>query len=88
MAGKAKIAIEQLSWNNAKPAPIVLVSGAEGFLADRATQRIREILRDADASLEVSDVDASHGVGVFEVGDHSPNGHAQRSGACKARRRW
>lgn len=59
MAGKAKIAIEQLSWNNAKPAPIVLVSGAEGFLADRATQRIREILRDADASLEVSDLDAS-----------------------------
>ena len=59
MAGKAKIAIKQLSWNNAQPAPIVLVSGAEGFLADRATQRIREILREADASLEVSDVDAS-----------------------------
>ena len=59
MAGKAKIAIEQLSWSNAKPAPIVLVSGAESFLADRATQRIREILRDADASLEVSDLDAS-----------------------------
>lgn len=60
MAGKAKIAIEQLSWNNAKPAPIVLVSGAEGFLADRAIQRIRETLRVADASLEVSDVDASN----------------------------
>ena len=59
MAGKAKIAIEQLAWNNAKPAPIVLVSGAEGFLADRAIQRIREILREQDASLEVSDLDAS-----------------------------
>jgi DNA polymerase-3 subunit delta len=59
MAGKAKIAIEQLTWSNAKPAPIVLVSGAESFLADRAIQRIREVLRDADASLEVSDLDAS-----------------------------
>lgn len=59
MAGKAKIAIEQLTWSNAKPAPIVLVSGAESFLADRAIQRIREALRDADASLEVSDLDAS-----------------------------
>lgn len=60
MAGKAKNAIEQLSWNNARPAPIVLVSGAEEFLADRATQKIRDILRAADASLEVSDVDASN----------------------------
>ena len=59
MAGKAKNAIEQLSWNNAKPAPIVLVSGAESFLADRAIQRIRETLREADVSLEVSDLDAS-----------------------------
>lgn len=59
MAGKAKIAIEQLSWSNAKPASIVLVSGAESFLADRAIQRIREILRAADVSLEVSDLDAS-----------------------------
>jgi DNA polymerase-3 subunit delta len=60
MASKAKIAIEQLSWSNARPAPIVLLSGAEGFLADRALQRIREKLRDADASLEVSDLDASN----------------------------
>lgn len=60
MAGKAKIAIEQLTWSNAKPAPIVLVSGAESFLADRAIQRIREALRDADASLEVSDLDATN----------------------------
>jgi DNA polymerase-3 subunit delta len=60
MTGKAKIMIEQLSWNNAKPAPIVLVSGAESFLADRATQRIREILRANDASLEVSNLDASN----------------------------
>lgn len=60
MAGKAKVAIEQLSWISAKPAPIVLISGAEGFLADRATQRVREILRDADSALEVSDLDASN----------------------------
>ena len=59
MAGKAKIAIEQLAWSNARPAPVVLVSGAEGFLADRATQKIRDSLREADSSLEVSDLDAA-----------------------------
>lgn len=60
MAGKAKIAIEQLVWSNAKPSPVVLVSGAEGFLADRAIQRIRDMLREADPSLEVSDLEASN----------------------------
>lgn len=58
-AGKAKIAIPQLPWSAAKPAPIVLVSGAESFLADRAIQAIREQLRANDPSLEVSDLDAS-----------------------------
>ena len=59
MATKAKIAIKQLSWSDAQPSPIVLVTGAEDFLADRATHTIREILRSADSSLEVSDLDAS-----------------------------
>ncbi|GAB2820290.1 DNA polymerase III subunit delta [Alpinimonas psychrophila] len=58
-ANKAKVAIAQLSWSAAKPAPLVLVSGGEGFLADRAISMIREQLRAADPSLEVSDVDAS-----------------------------
>lgn len=47
-------------WNNARPAAIVLVSGAEEFLADRAATRIRETLRNADPSLELSDIDAAN----------------------------
>ena len=59
MAAKAKNSIPQFTWSTAEPAPLVLVTGAESFLADRATQRIRESLRAVDASLEVSDIDAS-----------------------------
>jgi DNA polymerase-3 subunit delta len=58
-AGKAKIAIPQLSWSTARAAPVILISGAEGFLADRALHLIREQLRTADPSLEISDLDAS-----------------------------
>lgn len=58
-APKAKVSIEQLAWSQAKPAPIVLVSGVEYFLADRAIHSIREQLRADNPSLEVSDLDAS-----------------------------
>jgi DNA polymerase-3 subunit delta len=37
----------------------VLVSGPEGFLADRAIRRLRDLLKAEDPSLEVSDIDAS-----------------------------
>lgn len=58
-AGKsAKVAIPQLSWSEVRPAPVVLVSGTESLLAERATRMIREILRAEDPSLEVSDIDA------------------------------
>jgi DNA polymerase-3 subunit delta len=59
MAGKSSQAIAHYGWNDAIPAPIVLVTGAEAFLADRATQRLRENLKAEDPSLEVSDLDAS-----------------------------
>lgn len=59
MAGKPKTAIKQYLWSDVIPAPIVLVTGAEGFLADRATQRLKEILKAADPSLEVSDLNAN-----------------------------
>lgn len=55
---RAAIAIPQLSWNQVRPAPVVLVSGTEGFLADRAVRQLREDLRAADPSLEISDVSA------------------------------
>ena len=42
-----------------RPAPVVLVSGTESFLADRALRLLREGLRTDDPSLEVSDIDAA-----------------------------
>ncbi|MFF2051734.1 DNA polymerase III subunit delta [Leifsonia sp. NPDC058194] len=49
----------QLAWNQIRPAPVVLVSGTEGFLADRAIRSLRDALKTADPSLEISDVSAS-----------------------------
>ncbi|THG28756.1 DNA polymerase III subunit delta [Naasia lichenicola] len=48
-----------LSWNEIRPAPVVLVSGTENFLADRAIRRLRDILSTEDPSLEVTDLDAA-----------------------------
>lgn len=50
--------IPQLSWRTPQPAPVVLISGPEDVLAERATAAIREYLRAEDPSLEVSDVRA------------------------------
>lgn len=55
----AKTRIPQLDWSEARPAPVVLVSGPEGFLADRASQAIRAALLEAHSDLEVHDVDAA-----------------------------
>lgn len=54
-----------LSWDRASPAPVVLVLGAEDYLADRATQRIRSLLALEDPALEVHDVAAD----AYAVGD-------------------
>jgi DNA polymerase III subunit delta len=56
--GKTAVAIPQLTWNQVRPAPIVLVSGTETFLAERATRQLRDFLRLEDPSLEVSDIQA------------------------------
>lgn len=56
-AGKAKIA--KIGYDEARPAAVVLISGPEQFLADRASRSIRETLRAVDASLEVHDIDAA-----------------------------
>lgn len=55
-----KVAIPQLDWSRIRPAPVILVSGTEGFLADRAIRMLRDILRAEDPSLEVSDIEADH----------------------------
>jgi DNA polymerase-3 subunit delta len=48
-----------LSWNQIRPAPVVLVSGTETFLAERAIRDLRDILTTEDPSLEVTDLDAT-----------------------------
>ena len=55
----AKAAIPQLGWDRVQAAPVVLVSGPESLLAERAIRRLRDELRAVDPSLEVSDIDAS-----------------------------
>ncbi|MBL3686891.1 DNA polymerase III subunit delta [Leucobacter zeae] len=56
--GSAK-KIPQLDWSEARPAPVVLISGPETFLADRAAHAIRESLAQQHAELEIHDVDAA-----------------------------
>ncbi|MFC6355809.1 DNA polymerase III subunit delta [Luethyella okanaganae] len=52
------VAIPQLAWNQVRPAPVVLVSGTESFLAERAIRQLRDFLKGEDPSLEVSDIEA------------------------------
>ena len=56
-------AIPQLPWNQVRAAPVVLVTGSEGFLADRAVRTLRDALKADDPSLEISDLHA---------GDYAP----------------
>jgi DNA polymerase III subunit delta len=64
-AAPAKTAIPQLPWDQVRPAPVILVSGPETVLADRAIRLLRDILRAEDPSLEVSDIDA----GAYSPGE-------------------
>ena len=59
-ASKAKVTIPQLAWDKVRPARVVLVSGTEGFLADRAIRLLRDTLRVEDPSLELGDLEADH----------------------------
>ncbi len=55
-SARAAASIPQVAWHQIRPAPIILVSGPEGFLAERASRQLRDALRDVDASLEVHDL--------------------------------
>jgi DNA polymerase-3 subunit delta len=57
-AAKKPVSIPQLGWDKVRPAPVVLVSGTEQFLADRAIGLLRDILKAEDPSLEISDLGA------------------------------
>lgn len=41
-----------------RPAPVVLVSGPEDFLADRAIRSFRDLLKAEDPSIEINDIEA------------------------------
>ncbi len=51
-------AIPQLEWSGIRPEPVVLISGAQSFLADRALRLLRDILKVEDPDIEVSDINA------------------------------
>ncbi len=53
-----KSQIPVLSWHQVRPASVVLVSGPEEYLADRAIRALRDLLRTEDPSLEISDIEA------------------------------
>jgi DNA polymerase III subunit delta len=57
-ATRSKATIPQLSWNQVRPAPVVLISGPEQVLAERASAMLRDVLRAEDPALEVSDLEA------------------------------
>lgn len=57
-APKAAVAIPQLGWDKVRPARVILVSGTENFLAERAIRMLRDILRAEDPSLEINDLEA------------------------------
>ena len=59
----AASAIPQVPWNQVRAAPVVLVTGGEAFLAERAIRTLRDTLKAADPSLEISDLHA---------GDYAP----------------
>lgn len=54
----------KLSWDKARPAPVVLITGPEGYLADQAFEIIKKMLSDADPSLLTHKLTAeSYGAG-------------------------
>ncbi len=54
----SKPAIPTLAWHGVRPAPVILVSGPEEYLADRAIRALRDLLKGEDPSLEVHDIEA------------------------------
>jgi DNA polymerase III subunit delta len=55
-----KTQIPQLNWDRVRPAPVVLVTGPEQFLAERSIRLLRDTLKAEDPSLEVTELEADH----------------------------
>ncbi len=69
----AKSKIPSLGYDAARPASVVLISGPEQFLADRATRDIRDALLAQNPEIEVHDLDAAaYGAGeIFTMASPS-----------------
>ena len=52
----AKTSIPVLAWNKIRPAAVILVSGPEGYLADRGIRDLRDMLKAEDPSIEINDI--------------------------------
>lgn len=52
---------QEVPWSGIREAPVILISGPEAFLADRAIRALHERLRSVSPELETVDVDASTG---------------------------
>lgn len=57
---KTAVAIDQVGWDRIRPASVVLVTGPEQFLAERAIRQLRDQLAAEDPALEVHDLEADH----------------------------
>lgn len=57
--GRARAATAGVPWTEAEPAPVVLVSGSEDLLAERACERIVGVARERDPDVEVARIDAA-----------------------------
>lgn len=53
--GKAR----SMNWREASPLPVILISGAEEHLAQRAIRSIRDQLKNRDSGLEIHELQAS-----------------------------
>lgn len=51
--------VNLVPWHQAAPAPVVLVTGSESVLADRAVSAIQAAAREADPAIELTNLEAS-----------------------------
>lgn len=64
----SKPKLQQVSWLEVRPAPVVLMSGAEDFFASETVHNLRAILRAEDPAIEVHEIDAKqHTSGEFST---------------------
>jgi DNA polymerase-3 subunit delta len=55
---RAAAKIDQVPWSGIRPAPVVLITGPETFLAERASSMLRDLLLGEDPALEVHELEA------------------------------